>query len=75
VLFNVLCLLDDSQPGIEQQQAGIAENVEWRLFEYDGAGEKVGRPIGELHGDFHDHDPSGRRGEPRKRKVARKRSA
>ena len=73
LLFNVCCLLDDSSQGVEDEQAKIPENVEWRLAEYDGEREKVKRPILDIHGDFYQFDPTGRLGEPRKRAARKKR--
>jgi hypothetical protein len=74
LLFNVCCSLDDSAYGIEELQAKIPENVEWRLAEWDGEKEKLKRPMRDIHGDFYDLDPTGRRGEPRKRSRARRKT-
>jgi len=73
-LFNVCCALDSSAHGIEDLQAKIAENVEWRLAEYDGENEKVKRAILDIHGDFYGFDPTGRGGEPRSRRPAKKKT-
>jgi hypothetical protein len=66
-LYNVVQLLDSASHGIEHLQAKIAENVEWRLIEYDGEQEKTKRLIKGLHESFHESDPTGRAGEPRPR--------
>ena len=63
LLYDVCQLLDHSGHGIEDLQAKIAENVEWRVCEYDGEREEVGRPMHGLHESFHSADPSGRDGE------------
>jgi hypothetical protein len=65
LLFNVCQLLDSSAHGIEDLQEKIAENVEWRLVEYDGKTGKTKRLIEGLHEGFHDADPTGRDGGPR----------
>ncbi|MBL0214663.1 MAG: hypothetical protein IPQ07_12330 [Myxococcales bacterium] len=65
VLFNVCCILDSSSHGIEDLQAKVPENVEWRLAEYDGETETLKRPILDVHESFHAFDPTGRGGEPR----------
>lgn len=70
-LYNVCQLLDRSDHGIEDLQARIAENVEWRLAEYDGEEERVGRPLQGLHEEFHDFDPTGRGGEPKRKRARR----
>ena len=64
-LYNVAQLLEHCGHGIEDQQAKIAENVEWRLVEYDGNTGEMRRVIGGLHEDFFDMDPTGRGGQPR----------
>jgi hypothetical protein len=66
-LYNLAQLLEHCGHGIEEQQAKIAENVEWRLVEYDGDTGEMKRLIGGLHEDFFDMDPTGRGGEPRPR--------
>jgi hypothetical protein len=66
-LYNLCQLLDNAGHGIEHLQEKIKENVEWRLFEYDGIKEKAKRRIGGLHESFHESDPAGRSGEPRPR--------
>ena len=66
-LYNVAQLLEHCGHGIEEQQAKIAENVEWRLVEYDGDTGEMKRVIGGLHEDFFDMDPTGRGGQPRPR--------
>jgi hypothetical protein len=66
-LYNVAQLLEHCGHGIEEQQAKIAENVEWRLVEYDGNTGEMRRVIGGLHEDFFDMDPTGRGGQPRPR--------
>jgi hypothetical protein len=63
-LFNVCCLLDNPGHGIEDLQAKIPENVEWRLAEFDGEQERLGRAVHALHESFHQLDPTGRGGEP-----------
>jgi hypothetical protein len=73
LLFDVCCTLDDPSLGVEEEQAKIPENIEWRLAEYDGERGKVKRPILDIHGDFYDFDPAGRLGEPRKRRARAKR--
>lgn len=72
-LFNLCVSLDDCAVGIEELQERIPENVEWRLCEFDGEKERVGRPMHDLHSDFYDFDPTGRRGAPRKRATKKKR--
>lgn len=66
-LYNVAQLLEHCGHGIEEQQAKIAENVEWRLVEYDGDTGETRRVIGGLHEDFYDMDPTGRGGQPQPR--------
>lgn len=66
-LFNVCQLLDSASHGLEDEQAQIPENVEWRLAEYDGEKEVLGREMPDLHESFHSMDPTGREGEPRDR--------
>jgi hypothetical protein len=66
-LYNVAQLLEDCGHGLEEQQAKTAENVEWRLVEYDGDTGEMKRVIGGLHEDFHDTDPTGRGGAPPQR--------
>ena len=66
-LYNLAQLLEHCGHGIEKQQAKIAENVEWRLVEYDGDTGEMNRLLGGLHEDFYDMDPTGRGGEPRPR--------
>jgi hypothetical protein len=65
-LFNMSQLLDDAAHGIAHLQDKIAENVEWRLVEYDGINRKTKRLIEGLHESFHQADPTGRRGEPKR---------
>jgi hypothetical protein len=65
-LFNVCCALDNSAHGIEDLQEKITENVEWRLAEYDGENEELGRPMLAIHDDLYEFDPTGRAGNPRK---------
>jgi hypothetical protein len=67
VLYNVAQLLENSGHGIEEHQAKVEENVEWRLVEYDGNSGETKRRIGALHEGFFDMDPTGRGGEPRRR--------
>jgi hypothetical protein len=66
-LYNVAQLLEHCGHGIEEQQEKIAENVEWRLVEYDGDTGEVKRVIGALHEGFFEMDPTDRGGEPRPR--------
>ncbi len=70
-LYNVVQLLDDPSHGIEDLQESISENVEWRVIEYNGETEEVGRLVEGLHESFMRLDPSGRQGEPRQRKAGR----
>jgi hypothetical protein len=63
-LYNAVQLLDHPAHGIEDLQAKITENVEWRLASWDGEADALGSPLGELHGTFLDLDPEGRMGEP-----------
>jgi hypothetical protein len=63
-LYNAVQLLDHPAHGIEDMQAKITENVEWRLASFDGEAEALGSPLGELHGEFLRLDPAGRMGEP-----------
>jgi hypothetical protein len=72
VLFNVMCLLEDSAHGIEDLQEGIDENVEWRLAEVDEDEHPTGRILGGLHEDIGAFDPAGRGGDPRRRTPDRK---
>jgi hypothetical protein len=71
-LFSVCCLLDNPASGIEDLQAKIPENVEWRLAEFDGEKERVGRVSHAVHESFHKLDPTGRGGEPRSRTASAK---
>nr|HEX4312920.1 hypothetical protein [Kofleriaceae bacterium] len=64
LLFEVCQLLDRSDHGIEDLQSQIPENVEWRVCEYDGERETVGRPMQDLHASFFHYDPTGREGQP-----------
>jgi hypothetical protein len=66
-LYNVAQLLEHCGHGIDEQQEKIAENVEWRLVEYDGDTSEQNRVIGALHQGFFEMDPTGRSGEPRPR--------
>jgi hypothetical protein len=77
LLYEVCQLLDRSDHGIEDLQAQISENVEWRVCEYDGERETVGRPMQDLHASVMHYDPTGREGEPspRKPRVRRPRRA
>jgi hypothetical protein len=59
-------LLDDGEHGIEELREAITEVVEWQLAELDSDSADLGRPIEELHLEFRDFDPTGRRGEARK---------
>jgi hypothetical protein len=70
--FDLLNLLEQSDYGIEDMQARIAEPCDWALCEYDQATQNAGRPMADLHSDFYDFDPTGRRGEPRKRRVRKR---
>jgi hypothetical protein len=72
VLFNIMCLLEDSAHGIEDFQEAIDENVEWRLAEVDENERPTGRILGGLHADIGAFDPTGRGGEPRRCKPDRK---
>jgi hypothetical protein len=63
-LYNAVQLLDHPAHGIEDLQAKITENVEWRLASWDGEVDALGAPLGELHGAFLALDPEGRMGEP-----------
>jgi hypothetical protein len=63
-LYNAVQLLDHPAHGIEDLQAKITENVEWRLASWDGEADALGSPLGELHGTFLGLDPEGRMGEP-----------
>jgi hypothetical protein len=67
-LYNVCRLLDDSEHGIEDLHRKMAEQVRWRLVEDDDeeAGGVPGRPIENLHQEFREFDPTGRRGHPKK---------
>ena len=73
VLFNACVSLNDSGHGIEDLQKKIPETIDWCLAEHDVANGKAARIASEdLHSDFYDFDPTGRHGEPRKRRAARK---
>lgn len=72
VLFNACVLLTDASHGIEDLQKNIPETIDWTLAEYDVANARPIRAARDLHGNFYDFDPSGRRGEPRKRRAAKK---
>jgi hypothetical protein len=72
-LFNVCCVLDNPAHGIEDLQAKIPENVEWRLAEYDGERATVGRAVMAVHESFHDLDPTERGGEPQGLKATKRR--
>ena len=56
-------LLDDGEHGIEDLREEVSEVVEWQLAELDSDSGDLGRPIEELHLEFRDFDPTGRRGE------------
>jgi hypothetical protein len=73
-LYNLCQLLDSSAYGIEELQAKIPENVEWRLVEYNGETDELGRVIEGTHEMFHEADPSGRGGRPVTRKLKAKRA-
>lgn len=75
VLFNACVSLGDSSHGIEDIQKKIPETIDWCLAEHDVANDKATRIVLDLHGDFYDFDPTGRRGEPRKRRSAPKKKA
>lgn len=66
-LYHACQLLDDGEHGIEDLRDVITEAVEWQLGELDGESGEIGRPIEELHAEFHDFDPTGRGGGPKKR--------
>jgi hypothetical protein len=66
-LYNVAQLLENAGHGLDDEQAKIEENVEWRLVEYDGNTGEVKRTIGAIHDEFFQMDPTGRGGEPRPR--------
>ncbi|HEY1546774.1 MAG TPA: hypothetical protein VGG28_03105 [Kofleriaceae bacterium] len=68
LLVQVCELLDRSDHGIEDLQEQIAENVEWRVCEYDGERAVVGRPMNDLHAGVLGYDPTGREGEPKPRR-------
>jgi hypothetical protein len=70
LLYEVCQLMDDPSHGIEDLQATITENVEWRLCEFDGEKGTVGRPMNDLHASFHSFEPK-----TKKRSSARKRGA
>lgn len=73
VLFNACVSLSDSSHGVEELQKNIPEAIDWCLAEHDVANAKAGRIAGtDIHGEFYDFDPTGRRGEPRKRRTATK---
>ncbi len=72
LLYEVCQLLDRSDHGIEDLQGKIEDNVEWRVCEYDGEREVVGRPMQDLHSDVMSYDPTGREGVPAQRRRARK---
>jgi len=72
-LFNVCCLLDNPAHGIEDLQAKIPENVEWRLAEFDGEQGRLGRAVHAVHESFDQLDPTGRGGEPPPRTASAKR--
>jgi len=72
-LFDAVQSLDGASHGIEDLQAKIPENVEWRVCAYDGERAEVGPRLGELHGAFLRMDPAGRMGEaPRETTIAKK---
>lgn len=73
VLFNACVALGDSAHGIEDLQEKIPETIDWCLAEHDVANGKAMRIASDdLHSDFYDFDPTGRHGEPRKRRPAKK---
>ena len=73
VLFNACVSLSDSAHGIEDLQNKIPETIDWCLAEHDVAKGKAMRIASDdLHSDFYDFDPTGRRGEPRKRRATKK---
>lgn len=73
VLFNACVSLNDSAHGIEDLQKKIPETVDWCLAEHDVANDRAARIASEdLHSDFYDFDPTGRHGEPRNRRAAKK---
>jgi hypothetical protein len=71
LLFEICQVLDRSDHGIEDLQGQISENVEWRVCEYDGERDTVGRPMQDLHASILRHDPTGREGEAKPRRKAR----
>ncbi len=66
-LDNACRLLDDGEHGIEDLREAITEVVEWQLAELDSESGELGRPIEELHDEFREFDPTGRRGQPKRR--------
>jgi hypothetical protein len=73
-LFNVCQALDNPVHGIEDLQKSIPENVEWRVVEYDGERERIGRLVRGLHESVMSLDPTGREGAPRKRASSPRRT-
>ena len=66
-LYNACRLLDDGQHGIEDLREKVPDDqVNWRLFEDDDEPPGTGRPIEDLHQEFREFDPTGRRGHPKK---------
>ena len=66
-LENACKLLDDGEHGIEDLREAITEVVEWQLAELDSESADLGRPIEGLQEEFREFDPTGRRGNPKKR--------
>jgi hypothetical protein len=75
ILYEVCQLIDDPSHGIEDLQAVIPENVEWRLAEVDANERPTGRVVLDLHASLGKFDPTGRNGEPRADPPGRKRRA
>jgi len=73
LLYEVCQLLDDPSHGIEDLQAKIPENVEWRLCEVDANERPTGRVLLDVHASFGKFDPTGRNGEPRSDPTAKRR--
>jgi hypothetical protein len=70
IIYNVCQLLDD--PALLGIRRGVPpDQVEagWELMAVRTAPPGDCRPIGELHSDLDEHDPSGRGGEPRGRPI------
>jgi hypothetical protein len=70
IIYNVYQLLDDPALfGIRRDTPPEEVQARWQLTAIHPASPTGSHPIGELHSELDEHDPSGRGGEPRGRPI------